>query len=296
MHHYTHHIGDYRRDTGHLSLLEHGIYRQLLDTYYLDERPIPNSFPSVCRRLSAKSEIEQAAVKAVVKEFFTLLDGEWHHSRCDRVIQGYQHIQKVNSSNGKQGGRGKRKRLESESLANQKATTNHKPITNNQRNTPQPPFGGVEAFDRWYLSYPVNVKRQAAIRAWNKLEPDEALQAAMVKAVSEQVAAGHFDNADGKAVVPYPSAWLSARRWEDQPKPPMTAAGATPEWWANGSKGWLAKGLELGLPAPPEPVSDHPQAFRLFRANVMVAAGDGQWWDDKDSAYPLAVRLRSGGK
>jgi len=40
LHYYTFNIGDYRRDTGHLSLLEHGIYRQLIDSYYLSEKPI----------------------------------------------------------------------------------------------------------------------------------------------------------------------------------------------------------------------------------------------------------------
>ncbi len=40
MNYYRHHIGDYRSNTSHLSLLEHGIYRQLLDTYYLSEGPI----------------------------------------------------------------------------------------------------------------------------------------------------------------------------------------------------------------------------------------------------------------
>ncbi len=54
MNFYKHHIGDYRRDTAHLSLLEHGVYRQLMDTYYLSEEPIPNETELVMRRLSAK--------------------------------------------------------------------------------------------------------------------------------------------------------------------------------------------------------------------------------------------------
>ena len=38
MHYYKFNIADYRKDTGHLSTIEHGIYRQLIDWYYLDEQ------------------------------------------------------------------------------------------------------------------------------------------------------------------------------------------------------------------------------------------------------------------
>ena len=37
MHYYQHNIADYRKDTIHLTLLEHGVYRQLLDQYYLTQ-------------------------------------------------------------------------------------------------------------------------------------------------------------------------------------------------------------------------------------------------------------------
>ena len=34
MHFYKFHIGDYAKDTGHLTLLEHGVYRSLMDWSY----------------------------------------------------------------------------------------------------------------------------------------------------------------------------------------------------------------------------------------------------------------------
>ena len=72
MHYYQHHIGDYRRDTAHLSLLEHGVYRQLLDWAYLDNDPIPKETETVYRRLSARTDEEKNAVNIVLSEFFTL--------------------------------------------------------------------------------------------------------------------------------------------------------------------------------------------------------------------------------
>jgi uncharacterized protein YdaU (DUF1376 family) len=51
MHHYQHHIGDYRRDTMHLTLLEHGVYRQLIDLYYLQEKPLDaNAMRKKCKQ------------------------------------------------------------------------------------------------------------------------------------------------------------------------------------------------------------------------------------------------------
>ena len=51
MHYYQFNISDYRADTAHLNIIEHGIYRQLIDWYYLDEKPIPKETQVVMRRL-----------------------------------------------------------------------------------------------------------------------------------------------------------------------------------------------------------------------------------------------------
>lgn len=41
MHYYQFNIADYRKDTVHLTRIEHSIYRDLIDWYYLEETPIP---------------------------------------------------------------------------------------------------------------------------------------------------------------------------------------------------------------------------------------------------------------
>ena len=38
---YERHLGDYARDTAHLTMVEHGAYTLLLDRYYATESPIP---------------------------------------------------------------------------------------------------------------------------------------------------------------------------------------------------------------------------------------------------------------
>ena len=71
MHYYKFNIADYRKDTGHLSTIEHGIYRQLIDWYYLDEQPIPAETQLVSRRLRLGSE-ELKFLENVLSDFFVL--------------------------------------------------------------------------------------------------------------------------------------------------------------------------------------------------------------------------------
>lgn len=137
MHYYKFNIADYRKDTGHLSLLEHGIYRQLLDTYYLDEKPIETQL--VIRRLSIRTEDEKTALNNVLDDFFEPSEcGKFHiHARVDREISGYQTKGEIAKANGSKGGRPKKpKKTQSVISANQNETKtkgNHKPLTNNHK-------------------------------------------------------------------------------------------------------------------------------------------------------------------
>jgi uncharacterized protein YdaU (DUF1376 family) len=70
MHYYNRHIGDYAKDTGHLSLIEHGVYAVLLDWSYATERELPSSMTSIYRLCRAITAQEKRAVDSVVSEFF----------------------------------------------------------------------------------------------------------------------------------------------------------------------------------------------------------------------------------
>lgn len=90
MNYYEHHLGDYARDTAHLSILQDGAYRRLLDLYYIREAPLPEDARHVCRLLRATSRQEKLAVEAVLQEFFHLESDGWHHKRCDLEIARFR--------------------------------------------------------------------------------------------------------------------------------------------------------------------------------------------------------------
>lgn len=85
MNFYKRHIGDYLKDTAHLSLLEHGVYTRLLDVYYTRESGIPDD--QAARLIGARGRDETAALKVVLAEFFELVDGTWIQDRCEREIR-----------------------------------------------------------------------------------------------------------------------------------------------------------------------------------------------------------------
>lgn len=86
MNYYEHHIGDYLKNTAHLSMLEDGAYRRLIDSYCTRESPLPADRKAVHRLARAQSKPEKDAVDAVLDEFFTLEGDGWHQSRCDKEI------------------------------------------------------------------------------------------------------------------------------------------------------------------------------------------------------------------
>lgn len=133
MHYYSHNVGDYRRDTSHLSMLEHGAYRQLMDTYYLTEKPLSLSHADLMRTHSARSADEVQAIENVLKDFFIRTDEGYIHKRCDVEIEAFH--AKSSSASESAKARWARVRAEKEADAmrtHSEGNANHKPITNNQ--------------------------------------------------------------------------------------------------------------------------------------------------------------------
>lgn len=86
MNFYQHHIGDYSKDTVHLSMLEDSAYRRMLDVYYGTEKPLPKAQQSIYRLVRARTRAEQLAVDVVLGEFFTEGPDGWHNKRADEEI------------------------------------------------------------------------------------------------------------------------------------------------------------------------------------------------------------------
>lgn len=107
MNYYEKHLGDYAKQTRHLSMLEHGAYNLLLDRYYATEEGIPAD--QAHRLAGARTKEERDAVDAVLAEFFTLKDGVWIKNRVEEEIASARHKIETARQNGRGGGRPKSK-------------------------------------------------------------------------------------------------------------------------------------------------------------------------------------------
>jgi uncharacterized protein YdaU (DUF1376 family) len=132
---YERHLGDYARDTSHLSMLEHGAYGALLDRYYATERPIPAA--DAHRYAGARTPDERAAVDAVLRDFFHLDGDVYRHHRCDaEIARAYVRIEAARS-NGKMGGRPRKNPVGSQWVPSANPVeTQHEPSTNPVKSSP----------------------------------------------------------------------------------------------------------------------------------------------------------------
>lgn len=99
MNYYQFNIGNYRRDTIGLSLLEHGIYRTLLDSYYLEERPLCADDAKLMRSHNVRTSEEKEAFRNIMDDFFVLTEDGYRHSACDEVLEAiYEKSEKARQS------------------------------------------------------------------------------------------------------------------------------------------------------------------------------------------------------
>lgn len=85
MNYYPRHLGDYSKDAGYLSMLEHGAYTLVLDWYYANERPIPRELAfSICKAFTLA---EKQAVHRVLQAFFQWDESSgWSHKRVEAEL------------------------------------------------------------------------------------------------------------------------------------------------------------------------------------------------------------------
>lgn len=72
-------------------------------------------------------------------------------------------------------------------------------------------------FDRFWTAYPRHENKQTARKAFDRLNPDDALLATMLTAISRQKGSAQWQEKNGQ-FIPHPATWLNGRRWEDETK------------------------------------------------------------------------------
>ena len=89
-----------------------------------------------------------------------------------------------------------------------------------------------ERFAKFWKAYPRGENKQAAIRAWDKLRPDEGLMDQMSVGLARALDSRDWKRGIG---IPHASTWINQRRWEDEQKapPPNVSDPDTGRRWAD---------------------------------------------------------------
>lgn len=97
-------IGDYQRDTAHLSIAEHGAFLLMLQHYYATEKPLPAG-RALHRMLRAQDKFERDAIDVVVAQFWRTTDAGLVNDRADVELAEAAPRILAAKVNGKKGGK-----------------------------------------------------------------------------------------------------------------------------------------------------------------------------------------------
>lgn len=104
---YAWYPGDYAAKTAHLTGVQDGIYRRLLDHYYLVHGKVLANATLLLRVCRAFDSAEQAAVHEMLAEFFVERDGYFHHERADAELAKRAELRNKRAAAGSKGGKQK---------------------------------------------------------------------------------------------------------------------------------------------------------------------------------------------
>lgn len=102
----------------------------------------------------------------------------------------------------------------------------------------------MNGFDAFYDLFPrkQGVSKQAALKAWNRIDPDIFVTKKIMDRLREHIA-GEWAGKEAQ-FIPHPATWLNQRRWEDGENAPLPQAADPTE----GRPTFLT-----GMPKWPEP-------------------------------------------
>ena len=246
MNYYERHIGDYLKDTAHLSLLEHGVYARLLDVYYTKECGIEESMAA--RLIGARAPEEIAAMNVVLLECFILQSGVWTQSRCDREIERYREKQR------------KAKASADARWANADRTPTAMPPDSERNANALPPQSEGNALQTPDTRHQTPKKRRKKVAV-----APVTLEALMNDGLPRELAEGWLAHRDAKKAPLTPLAW--AGFLSEVEKAGWTASAAVEKAIARDWKGFEAAWVQDTRSHP-----QHSQAAPSFRERDSDAA------------------------
>lgn len=233
-------IGDYLRDTMHLTTVQHGCYFLLIVAAW----PRGGTLPDDNERLAAIARLpleEWMNIRPVLQEFFQMKDREWIHKRVQKEREKAMEQKEKFSTRAQKAASARWEKeqqnnatsnaqamleecpspspspstasLSSSSDLNTLAHSQDECASENSENPKQKSKYPSE-FERFWKEYPRKKSKGTALKAWQKALDTGATNGELIAAVLE--AKEKNSNWKNDQYIPYPASWLSGRGWEDE--------------------------------------------------------------------------------
>jgi uncharacterized protein YdaU (DUF1376 family) len=217
---YSFYPADYGRDTGHLSLTEHGVYRVLMDHYYATETPLPADRARLRRLARAFAPEEEAALDYVLAAFFNAGAEGFRHKRIEQEIAKAIETSAKNSAAARIGVEKRQRKFSTEpARAPAQARPSPSPSPSQDENISH----AREGFEEFWNAYPRQearaLARRAYARALESATPETLIAGARSYAARREGQDANFTR--------LPSTWLMQECWLDNAgsvSPPDEAA------------------------------------------------------------------------
>lgn len=216
-------IGDYQRDTAHLSIAEHGAYMLMLQHYYATESPLPTG-KALHRMLRAQDKTERDAIDSIVSKFWNETSDGLVNERADAEITKAAAQADTNRTIALQREALRKAKREQHEGSTNRATNdqpNHSHTPEKREETPPTPrkrgsvCGFPPGFDRFWSAYPRKIGKDKAAQAFAKRKPDAEMIEVMLGAIEVQKLSEQWRKDKGQ-FIPHPSTWINGGRWMDE--------------------------------------------------------------------------------
>ena len=219
---------DFLTGTATLSLVEVGAYIRLL-CYAWDSGGVPTGAADRAAILGCSRKQESALWSRISRKFILDADRDVYlNERMESERLKQADYRQRQSERGKASGEARRQ-PESHQRINLGSTgvhtlvqPAHEPETNSSSSSSSSSSQELKRhahdvrFEGWWEAYPKKVGKGAALKAWSKIRPSDAVCAAMLAALDWQRNQPQWTK-DGGAYVPNPQTYLNQARWQDEP-------------------------------------------------------------------------------
>lgn len=271
MHYVKLHLGDWALGTKGLSLLERGVYFEMLSICYAEERGLPEDIKKICKLIGAHSAAEKNAAKEILSKFFKVANGLWINTRVEKELSTYKDKSSKAAASAKERWDKTHSKTDANAMRTQcERNANQEPRTINQEpresiEVGEPPDSPIaEPVQPTAAGKTCKQLAQLGITGVNPMHPGllELLKAGITE--DEIVAVGAEPKAKGKGMA-WVLATVRGRRQDAKQAEPLPKASAEKQWFESAG-GIEQRGRELNLKLEPG------EPFQSFKARVFEKA------------------------